>query len=63
MLVIEADSWKHHSGRQDWGDDLQRRNELLALGWRVLNVTWADVTDYPERTLDLIRRSLGPTFL
>lgn len=63
MLIIEADSWKHHSGRQDWSRDIDRRNQLSSLGWRVLNLTWSDVTESPERTVGLIRRMLGPNFL
>lgn len=57
-LVIEAESWKHHSGRQDWSRDVDRRNRLVALGWQVLQVTWEDVTEYPDRTLGRIAAML-----
>lgn len=50
-LVIEAESWKHHSGRQDWSNDIDRRNKVIALGWRVLQVTWSDVVEFPDRTV------------
>lgn len=58
-LVIEAESWKHHSGRNDWGRDVERRNRLLALGWQVFQVTWEDVTDFPDRTIDRIATLLS----
>lgn len=60
MLIIEADSWKHHSGRGDWTRDLDRRNQITDLGWRILHITWSDVTDYPERTLARIHKLLPP---
>lgn len=62
-LIIEADSWKHHSGRSDWSRDIERTNQLLALGWKVLRVTWSDVVEFPDRTLQRIATVLSaPNF-
>jgi len=59
-LILEADSWKHHSGRSDWSHDIDRRNKLVTHGWRILQVTWEDVTQFPDRTLERIRLMLSP---
>jgi very-short-patch-repair endonuclease len=44
-LAIEADSYRWHSGRKNWQEDLARRNALTSLGWRVIHVTWGDLDD------------------
>ena len=41
-LAIEAEGYRWHSSRARWERDLERRNELTALGWRVIHVTWAE---------------------
>lgn len=58
-LAIEADGYRWHSGRAQWQNDLARRNALTAAGWRVLHLTWADVTMRPARTLDRIQEAIA----
>jgi len=58
-LVIEAVSYRWHSGRNAWTRDQTRLNAVVALGWRVMNVTWEDLRDRPDETVDRIRRALG----
>jgi very-short-patch-repair endonuclease len=47
-LAIEADSRRWHTGRVRWERDLARRNELTALGWRIVHVTWSELSSDPE---------------
>ena len=58
-LAIEADSYRHHSSRIDWARDRTRNNDLIALGWRVLPVTWDDLVHRPTELLALVARSLN----
>lgn len=58
-LAIEADGYRYHSGRVAWQRDLERRNSLTSLGWRVIHVTWNDVVSGGERVLVEIRQALG----
>lgn len=58
-LILEAQSFKHHSSRQAWTADLLRRRNLHTLGWRVMEVTWHDVTEGPSDFVTKLRRFLG----
>ena len=58
-LAIEAVSFRWHSGRSAWTRDQTRLNAVVALGWRVMNVTWEDLRDRPEETVESIRRAFG----
>jgi very-short-patch-repair endonuclease len=52
-VAIEADGYRWHSGRARWKRDLARRNVLTSLGWRVVHITWSDLTANRE---EMIRR-------
>lgn len=56
-LGIEADSYAHHSSPSDWASDHTRRNALIAAGWRILPVTWEDVSHNPDAVLELVQRA------
>lgn len=58
-LAIEADGYRFHSGRVAWQRDLERRNALTSRGWRVIHVTWNDVTSNGDEIVAQIRRALG----
>jgi very-short-patch-repair endonuclease len=51
---VEADGYRWHSGRTRWQRDLRRRNELTALGWRIVHVTWTDLHEHPRAVLEVI---------
>jgi predicted transcriptional regulator of viral defense system len=53
-LAIEADGYRWHTGRARWRTDLQRRNRMTALGWRIVHVTWDDLERAPDELLRLI---------
>jgi very-short-patch-repair endonuclease len=58
LLAIEADSYHHHSSLTAWSRDRIRNNELIAMGWRVLPVTFHDLRTDPTAVADQVSRSL-----
>ena len=42
-LVIEVDGYSSHGNRQAWQHDLQRQNDLVIAGLKVLRYSWWDV--------------------
>ena len=58
-LAIEADGFRYHSGLGSWERDLDRRNELTALGWHVIHVAWHDLNERPRRVAEQVRRALS----
>ena len=58
-LAIEADGYRYHSGKTAWHRDLERRNQLMGLGWRILHVTWDDLRRHPKRIIDEVEQALG----
>jgi very-short-patch-repair endonuclease len=57
-LAIEADGYRYHGGPAEWRRDLARRNELTGLGWRVIQVTWEDVTRRPAAVIRQVRTAI-----
>ncbi|HYR63338.1 MAG TPA: DUF559 domain-containing protein [Actinomycetota bacterium] len=57
-LAIEVDSHRHHSSRKDWAGDRARNGELVALGWRILHITYEELVADPAAVADRIRRAL-----
>jgi very-short-patch-repair endonuclease len=60
-LAIEADGFRWHSGRMRWQRDRARANDLMLLGWRVIRVTWDDITLRPDHVIASIRAALAST--
>ena len=60
-LILEADSFKYHGGREDWENDSGKRARLTALGYRVLPITWRMLTTDPNAVQNLIRHALRTT--
>jgi very-short-patch-repair endonuclease len=58
-LILEAQSYRHHSSRRAWTKDVRRRRDLHLLGWRVVEVTWYDVTAGRAEFIEKMRRLLG----
>jgi very-short-patch-repair endonuclease len=54
-VVIEAQSRRHHFSPDDWQDDLRRKSDLACAGWRLIELTWKDVTTEQARTKSLLR--------
>lgn len=58
-LGIEADGYRWHSGRAQWEHDRYRLNELTVLGWRVVHVTWTDLSRRGPAVIETIREALA----
>ncbi|HVF15004.1 MAG TPA: DUF559 domain-containing protein [Acidimicrobiales bacterium] len=50
-LGIEVNGVAFHSGASDVQRNCRKLNRLLALGWRVLQFTWADLRNRPDAVL------------
>lgn len=55
-IVIEGHSKLWHDGKEARTHDLERHEDLVANDYRVLYVTWPDVTQYLQRTVARIRQ-------
>jgi very-short-patch-repair endonuclease len=58
-ILIELDGRLHHTALLDANRDRRRRARLTAQGWRVITITWWDLTDYADGTAQTLRIALG----
>ena len=58
-LAIEADGYRWHAGRSRWDSDRARHNRLTLLGWRLIHVTWTDLTRRPSVLVETVRAALA----
>ena len=54
-LVLEADSFTWHGGREALHRDANRYNAFVAAGWTVLRFSWEEVMFHPLRVAALLR--------
>jgi very-short-patch-repair endonuclease len=59
LVAVEAEGFEWHGSRARWKADKIRVAALERLGWRVLVVTWDDVTKRRAETLDRIALALA----
>ena len=59
-LVVEADSWRWHGGRQASEDDADRDQLLSMAGWRVVRFTRDQIKRETERTGKRLLRLTAP---
>lgn len=59
-LIVECDGYEFHAARDPFQKDRRRWSALTAASWRVLVVTWFDVTRDPSYVVDLVRGALAP---
>lgn len=57
-LAIEVDGCKFHSSPAAFQRDRTRQNQLTALGWTILRLTWADVVHRPAVVARVIRDAI-----
>lgn len=57
-VLVEADGYEFHRGREAFENDTSRQNDLRAEGWTVLRFTWRMVTERPEEVASTIRRTI-----
>ena len=58
-LAIECDGYEHHGVREAFDDDRLRMARLVALGWRVMPLTWKHVTEQRTKVLARIKEALA----
>ncbi len=56
-VVVEFEG-DHHRDRRQWRQDLSRRRRLETLGWRVVEVTGADLLSSPRQVVGWVREAL-----
>jgi very-short-patch-repair endonuclease len=55
LVALEADGYATHGGRLSFERDHRRLAALTSAGWRVLAVTWEQISREPDRVI----RQLG----
>jgi len=60
-VLVEADGYEFHRGKEAFENDTLRQNRLRAEGWQVLRFTWRMVTEDPEEVAANIRMAIGET--
>jgi predicted transcriptional regulator of viral defense system len=58
-LIVEADGARYHDNRIARQDDAARQAMLEAAGYRVVRVTWAQITRETAQTVSRLRRAFG----
>ena len=58
-VAIETDSYRFHSDPADWERDLERRNRVTILDWRLLHIGWIKLARHPDEVVDMVRTALG----
>lgn len=63
-VAIPADSYEWHSRRRQWERDIDQRNRLMRMGWKIRPTTWTELNRRPDEfTRDiatLLSISRGP---
>jgi very-short-patch-repair endonuclease len=59
-LVVEVDGWSCHGSRQAFERDRRRDGRLLVAGYRVLRITWRQLTREPARVTAMLGAVLSP---
>lgn len=57
-LGIEADSYRYHSNLKDWSRNHERNQQLMALGWMILPITYEQMMSDPAGVAELVRRTI-----
>jgi very-short-patch-repair endonuclease len=58
-LVVELDSYAYHRTRRDLQHDADTNADLELAGYRVVRLTWDDVTSHRSRTIARLRKLLA----
>ena len=57
-LAVEGVGDRYHRSPRHRDRDLRRLADLASISWRVLPVTWRDITDAPDTVVDRVMRAL-----
>jgi very-short-patch-repair endonuclease len=58
-VLVELDSWKHHSSPAAFQRDRSRQNAVVIDGWRPLRFTWTDVMSHGRRTASIVQSAIS----
>ena len=58
-LIVECDGFATHGTRTAFEADRARDRELVVAGWRVIRITWRQLTDEPETIAKQLGKLLG----
>ena len=58
-LVVEIDGYAFHSSRSSFERDRRKDRELAAKGYRVIRVTWRQLTDEPTAVVATLAAALA----
>ena len=58
-IGLECEGFEYHGNRLTWKQDKRRTAWIEAQDWRLLFLTWDDVTKRPEETIKRIRHALA----
>jgi very-short-patch-repair endonuclease len=58
-LIVELDGYETHGTRTAFEDDRERDTLLLLAGYRVVRITWRQLTREPEAIVERLRRLLA----
>jgi very-short-patch-repair endonuclease len=58
-LVVEVDGYAFHSMRSSFERDRRKDAELIARGWRVIRVTWRQLTEAPAALIATLATALA----
>lgn len=61
-LILEVDGYAFHGHRAAFERDRKRDAALVAAGWRVIRVTWRQITDEPFTVVATVARALDANF-
>jgi very-short-patch-repair endonuclease len=57
-FAVECEGFEIHGNRLAWKRDRRRVAALERAGWRIMVVTWDDVTRHPAETLERVALAL-----
>jgi very-short-patch-repair endonuclease len=57
-VVVEVDGWETHRTRAAFENDRRRDRLLQTGGWRVIRLTWRDVTERADQVTEMLRALL-----
>jgi very-short-patch-repair endonuclease len=60
-LIVEIDGYQWHKSRQAFENDRRRDAKLVAAGYRVIRVTWAQITQQSHMVIARIAQALAVT--
>lgn len=58
-VAVECDGFERHGSRLQWKRDRRRVAAIEAMGWRLVHLTWDDVTQRPHESVERVALALA----